>query len=54
MIQRGRRSPIPIFKKEKEIIMAKDAYQSPHSQRYAGKEMKYFFSQDMKFITWRK
>lgn len=34
--------------------MARDVYESPLSQRYAGKEMKYLFSQDMKFKTWRR
>ena len=31
-----------------------DKYQSPLSERYAGKEMQYIFSPDMKFKTWRK
>ena len=31
-----------------------DRYQSPLSERYAGREMQYIFSQDMKFRTWRK
>lgn len=34
--------------------MSKDCYESPLSSRYAGKEMKYIFSPDMKFRTWRK
>lgn len=34
--------------------MAKDIYESPLSARYADKEMKYLFSPDMKFRTWRK
>ncbi len=34
--------------------MAKDAYESPLSARYASKEMKYYFSPDMKFCTWRR
>ncbi|MGN1467789.1 MAG: adenylosuccinate lyase [Ruminococcus sp.] len=34
--------------------MAKDTYESPLSARYADKEMKYLFSPDMKFRTWRK
>ncbi len=34
--------------------MAQDIYESPLSQRYAGKKMKYLFSPDMKFKTWRK
>lgn len=32
----------------------KDTYESPLSSRYADKEMKYLFSPDMKFKTWRK
>ncbi len=32
----------------------RDAYESPLSARYAGKEMKYLFSPDMKFRTWRR
>ena len=31
-----------------------DTYESPLSSRYADKEMKYIFSPDMKFRTWRK
>lgn len=34
--------------------MARDIYESPLSQRYAGKKMKYLFSSEMKFKTWRK
>ena len=34
--------------------MARDVYESPLSARYAGKEMKYLFSPDMKFRTWRR
>lgn len=34
--------------------MSKDCYESPLSSRYASKEMKYIFSPDMKFHTWRK
>ena len=34
--------------------MAKDTYESPLSARYASKEMKYIFSPDKKFRTWRK
>ena len=34
--------------------MSKDCYESPLSSRYASKEMKYNFSPDMKFRTWRK
>ncbi|MEF2918935.1 MAG: adenylosuccinate lyase [Acutalibacteraceae bacterium] len=32
----------------------KNTYESPLSSRYCGKEMKYIFSPDMKFRTWRK
>ena len=31
-----------------------DSYISPLSERYAGKEMQYIFSEDKKFSTWRK
>ena len=34
--------------------MARDTYESPLSSRYADKEMKYLFSPDMKFKTWRR
>ena len=34
--------------------MVKDTYESPLSARYASKEMKYIFSPDKKFRTWRK
>ncbi len=34
--------------------MLKDTYESPLSSRYCDKEMKYIFSPDMKFRTWRK
>lgn len=34
--------------------MEYDKYISPLSERYAGKEMQYIFSPDMKFKTWRK
>ena len=34
--------------------MSKDCYESPLSSRYASKEMKYIFSPNMKFRTWRK
>lgn len=34
--------------------MARDTYESPLSSRYADREMKYLFSPDMKFRTWRR
>lgn len=34
--------------------MSKDMYESPLGQRYASKEMKHIFSDDVKFSTWRK
>ena len=34
--------------------MNTDRYSSPLSERYAGSEMQYIFSQDMKFRTWRR
>ena len=34
--------------------MVKDTYESPLAARYASKEMKYIFSPDKKFRTWRK
>ena len=34
--------------------MIKDTYESPLSARYASKEMKYIFSPDKKFKTWRR
>ncbi len=34
--------------------MIKDTYESPLSARYASKEMKYIFSPDKKFRTWRQ
>ena len=34
--------------------MSTDRYVSPLSERYASKEMKYVFSPDMKFKTWRR
>ena len=33
---------------------SRDDYESPLSARYAGREMKYLFSPDMKFRTWRR
>ncbi len=33
--------------------MSRDTYQSPLCSRYADKEMKYLFSEDKKFRTWR-
>lgn len=32
----------------------RDVYESPLSERYADKQMKYLFSPDMKFRTWRR
>ncbi|MDP4087674.1 MAG: adenylosuccinate lyase [Bacillota bacterium] len=32
----------------------RDTYNTPLNSRYASKEMSYLFSEDMKFITWRK
>lgn len=34
--------------------MSTDCYSSPLSERYASREMKYIFSQDKKFRTWRR
>lgn len=34
--------------------MMKDVYESPLNSRYSSKEMKYIFSPDFKFRTWRK
>lgn len=34
--------------------MSTDRYTSPLSERYASSEMQYIFSQDMKFMTWRR
>ena len=34
--------------------MPKDVYESPLNSRYASREMKYIFSPDFKFRTWRK
>ena len=34
--------------------MMKDTYESPLNSRYASREMKYIFSPDKKFRTWRK
>ena len=31
-----------------------DIYESPLNSRYASKEMKYIFSPDFKFRTWRR
>ncbi len=39
---------------ERNNSMSKDCYESPLSARYASKEMKYIFSPDKKFRTWRK
>ena len=39
---------------ERKSKMIKDTYESPLSARYASKEMKYIFSPDKKFRTWRK
>ena len=35
-------------------ITMKDVYESPLNSRYASKEMKYIFSPDYKFKTWRR
>lgn len=40
-----------LARKDKKM---KDVYESPLSSRYADKEMKYIFSPDKKFRTWRK
>jgi adenylosuccinate lyase len=37
-----------------EIFMIKDSYESPLNSRYASREMKYIFSPDKKFKTWRR
>ena len=37
-----------------EVRVSTDRYVSPLSERYAGREMQYIFSQDMKFRTWRR
>ena len=34
--------------------MIKDSYESPLNSRYASREMKYIFSPDKKFKTWRR
>ncbi len=34
--------------------MGRDEYSSPLSERYPSKEMRYLFSQEMKFRTWRR
>ena len=39
---------------ERKIDRMRDTYESPLSSRYADKEMKYLFSPDMKFKTWRR
>lgn len=39
---------------ERQDIMIKKTYESPLNTRYASKEMKYIFSPDKKFKTWRK
>ena len=36
------------------VIVTHDSYVSPLSGRYASKEMRYIFSPDMKFRTWRR
>ena len=35
-------------------FLMRDTYESPLSSRYADKEMKYIFSPDKKFKTWRR
>jgi adenylosuccinate lyase len=44
----------PYSLQHQEEFMSYDKYVSPLSERYAGKEMQYIFSPDMKFRTWRK
>lgn len=39
---------------QKGVQFMRDTYESPLSSRYADKEMKYIFSPDKKFKTWRK
>ena len=34
--------------------MNNEIYESPLNTRYAGREMQYIFSADMKFRTWRR
>lgn len=45
---------VSIKQKERGYTMSNDRYTSPLSERYAGKEMQYLFSPDMKFKTWRR
>lgn len=44
-------TPFSILKEE---LMSRNIYDSPLSKRYAGSEMKYIFSEDKKFKTWRR
>ena len=37
-----------------EVVNLKNTYESPLSARYADAEMKFLFSPDKKFRTWRK
>lgn len=37
-----------------EVAIVNDCYESPLSSRYADEKMKYLFSPDMKFRTWRR
>ncbi len=39
---------------ERKLVMIKDTYESPLGSRYASREMKYIFSPDKKFKTWRR
>ena len=43
-----------MIKDRDSSVMMKDTYESPLNTRYASKEMKYIFSPDKKFKTWRK